>query len=120
MSASTGTVSLGPDPRVHALLALLPPGAARSQQMPADVDCIGVMASEAEWRVVRCAAVDVAEQAALLGSASGRFQRWEVRGLRLLLPATSGQRLIVAMQLLHGGVLVRSWVSEMPAFSREA
>lgn len=58
---------------------------------PSEVDCPGVQAEAPEWQMVRAAARDVAQRAALMGGASERFGRWEVCGHRLGLPPGSGE-----------------------------
>lgn len=79
-----------------------------------EVDCVGALATAAEWREVRATLADVAARAAFTGYASDRFGAWELSAQRRSLgPWPPGDAQLI-VTLIHGQDLVRQWLAELP------
>jgi hypothetical protein len=79
-----------------------------------EVECLGVLATAAEWREVRATLADVAARAAFVGYASERVGPWELSAQRRSMgqwPPGDAQ-LLVTVQHRHD--LVRQWLAELP------
>lgn len=80
---------------------------------------MAVLATEAQWRVLRATTMDVAARAAFLGYASDTFGIWRISAQRRgfghgvgRCPAGETQ---VVLTFEQGHNLVRKWVAEVPA-----
>ena len=82
--------------------------------LASEVECQGILATEAEWREVRASLADVAARAAFVGYASDRFGPWELSAQRRSIGVWPPGETQLVVTVLHRQDLVRQWLAELP------